>query len=32
MALTKRQKQVLDVLEDFIRRNGYSPSFQEIRD
>jgi repressor LexA len=30
MALTRRQKQVLDFLEDFINRRGYSPSFEEI--
>lgn len=30
MALTRRQKQVLDFLADFISRRGYSPSFAEI--
>jgi repressor LexA len=30
MALTRRQKQVFDFLVDFINRNGYSPSFEEI--
>lgn len=30
MALTKRQKQVLDFLVQFIDRHGYSPSFEEI--
>lgn len=30
MALTRRQRQVLDVLEDFIDKNGYSPSLEEI--
>lgn len=30
MALTRRQKQVLDVLMEFITRKGYSPSFEEI--
>lgn len=30
MALTKRQKHVLDFLAEFIDRNGYSPSFEEI--
>lgn len=30
MALTKRQKQVLDFLSSFISRKGYSPSFEEI--
>ena len=30
MALTRRQKQVFDFLVDFINRQGYSPSFEEI--
>lgn len=30
MALTRRQKQVLDYLVTFINRHGYSPSFEEI--
>lgn len=30
MALTKRQKQILDFLRAFIDENGYSPSFEEI--
>src|SRR3954452_17848933 len=30
MAITKRQRQVYDFLHDFIQRNGYSPSFEEI--
>lgn len=30
MALTKRQKQVYDFIADFVSRNGYSPSFEEI--
>ncbi len=30
MALTKRQKQVYDFIADFLARNGYSPSFEEI--
>src|SRR2546426_9169211 len=30
MALTRRQKQVLDFLIGFINRQGYSPSFEEI--
>ncbi|HEV2176787.1 MAG TPA: transcriptional repressor LexA [Terriglobia bacterium] len=30
MALTRRQKQVLDFLEGFINHRGYSPSFEEI--
>ena len=30
MALTKRQKEVLDYLVSFINKHGYSPSFEEI--
>ena len=30
MALTQRQKQVLDFLAQFVDENGYSPSYQEI--
>jgi repressor LexA len=30
MALTRRQRQVLDVIREFIERNGYSPSLEEI--
>jgi repressor LexA len=30
MALTRRQKEVLDFLSDFIERNRYSPSYEEI--
>jgi repressor LexA len=30
MAVTRRQKEVLDFLESFVGRNGYSPSFEEI--
>jgi repressor LexA len=30
MALTKRQKQVLDFIAGFIETNGYSPSYEEI--
>jgi repressor LexA len=30
MALTRRQKQVYDFIADFVQRNGYSPSFEEI--
>jgi len=30
MALTRRQKQVLDFLVDFLNSKGYSPSFEEI--
>jgi repressor LexA len=30
MAVTRRQKEVLDFLSSFVERNGYSPSFEEI--
>jgi repressor LexA len=30
MALTRRQKDVLDFLADFIEKHGYSPSYEEI--
>jgi repressor LexA len=30
MALTRRQKELMDFLSDFISRNGYSPSYEEI--
>ena len=30
MALTKRQKEILDFLKSFIDENGYAPSFEEI--
>lgn len=30
MALTKRQKDVMDFIADFMERNGYSPSYDEI--
>jgi repressor LexA len=30
MALTRRQKQVLDVIAGFVDENGYSPSYEEI--
>ncbi len=30
MYLTKRQRQVLDFIEQFIRDNGYSPSLEEV--
>jgi repressor LexA len=30
MALTKRQKEVLDYLADFIEQHGYSPSYEEL--
>ena len=30
MAVTRRQKEILDFLDSFVSRNGYSPSFEEI--
>ncbi len=30
MALTKRQKEVLDFIADFVEENGYSPSYDEL--
>ncbi len=30
MALTRRQKQVLDMIAGFVAENGYSPSYEEI--
>ncbi len=30
MALTRRQKEVLDFLDGFIKEHGYSPSYEEI--
>jgi len=30
MAVTRRQKEVIDFLGSFVARNGYSPSFEEI--
>jgi len=30
MAVTRRQKEILDFLSSFVERNGYSPSFEEI--
>ncbi len=30
MAVTRRQKEVIDFLEAFVARSGYSPSFEEI--
>ena len=30
MAITKRQRQVYDFISDFVERNQYSPSFEEI--
>jgi repressor LexA len=32
MALTRRQKQLYDFVSEFVERNGYSPSYQEIGD
>lgn len=32
MALTKRQKEILDFVQSFLDENGYSPSFEEIAD
>ena len=32
MKLTKRQKQILDFITEFIDREGYSPSMEEIAD
>lgn len=32
MPLTRRQKQILDFLENYIRTNGIAPSFEEIAD
>ena len=30
MALTRRQKQVLDLIASFVEKNGYSPSYEEL--
>ena len=30
MAITRRQRQVYDFIADFVSKNGYSPSFEEI--
>ncbi len=30
--LTKRQKEILDYIAEYIKENGYSPYFEEIRD
>src|SRR3954453_301404 len=30
MAVTRRQKEIIDFLGSFVARNGYSPSFEEI--
>jgi repressor LexA len=32
MALTRRQKQVYDFISEFVDNNGYSPSYDEIRE
>jgi repressor LexA len=32
MAITKRQRQVYDFISEFVQKNGYSPSFEEIGD
>jgi repressor LexA len=32
MALTKKQRQMLDYVESFVDTNGYSPSYEEIAD
>ena len=32
MALTKRQKEILDHVTEYIDENGYAPSFEEIAD
>jgi repressor LexA len=32
MALTKRQRQIYDYISEFVTKNGYSPSFEEIGD
>ncbi len=30
MAITRRQKEVIDFISSFVQRNGYSPSYEEI--
>ena len=30
MAITRRQKEVIDFLSNFTQQNGYSPSYEEI--
>jgi repressor LexA len=30
MSVTRRQRQVLDFITDFVQKNGYSPSYEEI--
>lgn len=32
MPLTKRQKQILDFLQEYVAENGYAPSYEEIAD
>jgi repressor LexA len=32
MPLTRRQKQILDFIQSYIRSNGYAPSFEEMAD
>ena len=32
MAITKRQRQLYDFISEFVQKNGYSPSFDEIRE
>ena len=32
MALTKKQRHILDYVESFVETNGYSPSYEEIAD
>jgi len=31
MAITRRQRELYDFISDFVQKNGYSPSFDEIR-
>jgi len=31
MAITKRQRQIYDFISDFVQKNGYSPSYEEIK-
>ena len=31
LGLTPRQKKVYDIIVDFIKANGYSPSYEEIK-
>src|SRR5579872_3059268 len=32
MAITRRQRELYDFISDFVQKNGYSPSFDEIRE